>query len=156
MQPPRTGPDWGYRMRRECFRGTEPGRGLRCVLPGPVLYQGRTGPPVPYDVRDILGHWVRPPAREGGHCPHACCRNRRPHPDKFPLLWPTAELHRASERQLMYHLREHCHDERCAKQVVRELDRRENAIARRARAKGRRLSRDAEFRAHLENEWGRA
>ena len=109
-----------------------------------------------YDVRDILGHWVKPTSRESAPCPHACCRNRRPHPDKFPLLWPTRELHRASERQLMYHLREHCHDERCAKQVVRELDRRENAIARRARARGRRQTRDSEFRAHLENEWARA
>lgn len=111
---------------------------------------------MPYDVRDILGHWVKPTTREAGPCPHACCRGRRPHPDKFPLLWPTKELHRASERQLMYHVTEHCSDARCIAQVERELNRRQNAVNRRERARGRRKSRDADYRAYLENEWVKA
>jgi len=105
-----------------------------------------------YDVRDILGHWVKPRTAAAEMCPHRCCRNRRPHPDNFPVLLDTKQLHRASENQLMYHLRRRGGEDRAVRQVVRELDRRENAVKRRARARDR----DAEFRAYLENEWAAA
>jgi hypothetical protein len=35
-----------------------------------------------YDIRDLLGHFVKPREREGEMCPHACCRGRRPHPER--------------------------------------------------------------------------
>ena len=110
-----------------------------------------------YDIRDLLGHWVRPRAREGQHCPHACCRGRRPHPDNFPVLIPRAELRRADEGLLMRHLRRWGHRDDAVNQVIGELDRRErverNAAARRDRARHRRATRQDEYRAYLENEW---
>lgn len=113
-----------------------------------------------YDVRDLIGHWVKPRSAEGEMCPHACCRGFRPHPDNFPVILSARQLRGSSERQLVYHLRKHGGSDRAVRQVVGELDRRENVTRRaaraRERARGRRASADAEFRAHLENEWARA
>lgn len=115
---------------------------------------------MPYDIRDLLGHWVKPRKREGQHCPHACCRNRRPHPDRFPVLIPRAELRQADENLLVRHLGRWGHRDDAVRQVVGELDRRErvqrNAQARRERSRARRASKQEEYRAHLESEWIRA
>lgn len=114
-----------------------------------------------YDIRDLLGHWVKPRRREQQMCPHACCRNRRVHPDNFPVILPRGILHKANERELLNHLNRHGASgpkaDQVARQVVGELDRRETsekaARARRDRAKDRRASRDSEFRAYQESQW---
>lgn len=113
-----------------------------------------------YDVRDLLGHWVKPAKAGGEMCPHRCCRGRRPHPDRFPVILPKTLLRDAPESQLWGHLEKygnHAKGGKVGEQVVGELTRRErvqaNARGRRDRAKSRRAGHDAEFRAHLENEW---
>jgi hypothetical protein len=113
-----------------------------------------------YDVRDLLGHFVKPKRAAGEMCPHRCCRGRRPHPDRFPVILPKTLLRDAPEGELWGHLERHGGGDRGGKvgeQIVGELTRREriqaNARGRRARAKDRRADRDSQFRAHLENEW---
>lgn len=112
-----------------------------------------------YDVRDLLGHWVKPRRREGQKCPHACCRNRRVHPDRFPVILDRELLRSASEEDLVHHLNraDVGHSDRAIAQITGEIDRRErvqrNRAARRDRAAGRRRSRHEDFRAHLEGEF---
>jgi hypothetical protein len=115
---------------------------------------------VSYDIRDLLGHWVKPKTRAGEMCPHACCRGRRPHPERFPVILPKSLLREASERELWAHLDRYGggrQGERVGTQVVAELTRREarqdKARARRDRAKDRRRTKDDEFRSYLESEW---
>lgn len=106
-----------------------------------------------YDVRDLLGHWVRPASRSDEACPHKCCRGRRPHPERFPVILAKKDLRRLSKRELWAHLN-HYGDrpdaDRMSRQVVGELDRREAAER---RARGRRVTRDDEYRAYLEAEF---
>lgn len=139
-----------------------------------------------YDVRDLLGHFVKPSNREGGMCLHRCCRGKRPHPDRFPLILDRSDLRRANEAQLIKHLERWGHRDGVVKQVTGELDRRElrsltreqlaershhpatsrqyrrqllaeaNRRDRSERAKSNRASRDADYRAYLENEFVRA
>lgn len=112
-----------------------------------------------YSVRDLLGHFVKPTRREGRMCPHACCKGRRPHPDRFPVLLPKDVVRHASDKDLVRHLEKESvgRSGEAVTQVVNELDRREKstarAQARRARATGRRQSRQSEYRDYLETEW---
>lgn len=57
-----------------------------------------------YNVRDLLGHWVRPRSREAAMCPHPCCRGKRPHPDRFPVLLPKGMARRLTDTELIAHL----------------------------------------------------
>lgn len=100
-----------------------------------------------YNVRDLIGHWVKPRSRQGKMCPHACCRNRRVHPDNFPVLLPAELLRRAPEKDLLYHY-EHTGNDRARAQVLAEVDRREQSE--RARAKGREAARGRAFARQLE------
>lgn len=113
-----------------------------------------------YNIRDLLGHWVRlpPRSREQGMCPHPCCRGKRPHPDRFPLLLPAGVLRSASEDDLLRHLQKESvgNHGRAVTQVVRELDRREDTRKAREGAAARKTGRRDEYRAYLENEWTRA
>ena len=47
-----------------------------------------------YNVRDLLGHFVKPRAAKGKMCPHACCRNKRVHPGNMPVILPSKLLAR--------------------------------------------------------------
>lgn len=113
-----------------------------------------------YDIRDLLGHWVKPKQAAGEMCPHACCKGRRVHPERFPVILPRTLLREAPERELWAHLDRYGGGRQGGKvgeQIVAELTRREasqdKARARRDRAKDRRRTKDDEFRSHLENEW---
>lgn len=99
-----------------------------------------------YNVRDLLGHWVKPKSAGGKMCPHACCKGKRVHPANFPVILPRELLRKASERDLMKHYQrmgadDPTHD-RARRQIEAEIDRREQAERRRAasaeRAKDRR------------------
>lgn len=88
-----------------------------------------------YNVRDLIGHWVKPRSAKGKMCPHACCRNRRVHPDNFPVILPAKLLRRASDRDLEQQYERHGSNDRARAQVLRELERRDRAdAARRVRA----------------------
>lgn len=110
-----------------------------------------------YNIRDLLGHWVKlpPRSRENGMCPHPCCRGRRPHPDRFPLMLPAGVLHSASVAELEAHLGKESVGKsgRAVSQVVRELDRRERRAEHRESRRAARGRRDEEYRLYLESEW---
>jgi len=85
-----------------------------------------------YNVRDLIGHWVKPRSRAGKMCPHKCCRGYRGHPDNFPVILPRELLRTASERDLIAHYEQHgardCAScEKVRTQVLGEIDRREDA-----------------------------
>jgi hypothetical protein len=97
---------------------------------------------VPYSVRDLLGHFVKPRSMRGKMCPHACCRNKRVHPDNMPVILPSKLLRRASDEDLEAHWEriqgDSRKDERARAQVLHEMDRRDNeARAKNARAAAR-------------------
>jgi hypothetical protein len=114
-----------------------------------------------YNIRDLLGHFVKVPPRknEEGMCPHACCRGRRPHPDRFPVILPRAVLRSATDAELERHFAKRTvgDSDAAVAQVVGELQRREDAreraAARKTRARGRRESRSEEYRLYVESEW---
>jgi hypothetical protein len=56
-----------------------------------------------YNVRDMIGHFVKPRRAEGRMCPHACCRGHRVHPDNYPVILPSRLLRRASDYDLAEH-----------------------------------------------------
>ena len=82
-----------------------------------------------YDVRDLLGHYVKPKSAEGKMCPHACCRNKRVHPANMPVVLPSKLLRRASDDDLADHYArvqgDSRKDERARAQVLHEMDRRD-------------------------------
>lgn len=112
-----------------------------------------------YNVRDLLGHFIKPANKAGAMCPHPCCKGRRPHPDKWPLMLDRGTLKGASDEELYQHLQRDRvgRSGRAVTQVVKELERRETRQARkeaaRDRAKGRRASKAEEYRLYLETEW---
>jgi hypothetical protein len=105
-----------------------------------------------YNVRDILGHWVKPRSRQGDACPHACCRGRRVHPANLPVMLKPRLLRQLPERTLVEHMERHP-DERVVTQTLGEIDRRERAAAAR---KHRRFVRVTEREELLEYEMQRA
>ncbi|HEY6275588.1 MAG TPA: hypothetical protein VIX86_04580 [Streptosporangiaceae bacterium] len=90
-----------------------------------------------YNVRDLIGHWVKPRSAEGKLCPHACCRNRRVHPANMPVILPNKLLRRASDDDLGEHydrVAGNPKEARARAQILHEMDRRDRAeIARRER-----------------------
>jgi len=99
-----------------------------------------------YSIRDIQGHFVRPPSARGERCPHACCRNRRTHPDNLPVVPHKRELRGASDAALERHLRKHSDDIRVIIQVGAEIDRREERARELARRKAERQAATADRR----------
>ncbi len=92
-----------------------------------------------YDIRDLLGHFVRPKSAKGDMCPHACCRNRRVHPANMPVILPRKLLRRASDEDLAAHYErvqgDSYREERARAQVLHEMQRRDDeAAARKGRA----------------------
>lgn len=84
-----------------------------------------------YNVRDMLGHFVKPKSERGKMCKHACCRNRRVHPDNMPVILPSRLLRRASDEDLAAHYErvqgDSPKDQRARAQVLHEMDRRDEA-----------------------------
>jgi hypothetical protein len=99
-----------------------------------------------YNVRDILGHYVRPRSARGDLCPHSCCQGQRAHPARMPAYLPPKMLHQASDQQLLDHYDRHGDCPRCRKQILREFERRDLTVTRRKaagqRATSRRLERE--------------
>ena len=89
-----------------------------------------------YNVRDLIGHFVKPRSAEGRMCPHACCRNRRVHPANMPVILPNKLLRRASDEDLQAHYArvsgDSAKDARARAQVLHEMDRRDRLEERRA------------------------
>jgi hypothetical protein len=95
-----------------------------------------------YNVRDMLGHFVRPRSERGHMCPHACCRNKRVHPANMPTILPSRLLRRASDDDLAEHYGRvqgnSYRDERARAQVLHEMDRRDTeTVAKKNRAAAR-------------------
>ena len=84
-----------------------------------------------YNVRDMLGHFVRPRSAAGDMCEHACCRGRRHHPAGRPKILPRKALRHASDANLEAQYEraqgDSKHDERVRAQVLHEMDRRDAA-----------------------------
>ncbi len=104
-----------------------------------------------YDVRDLLGHFVKPRSAGGDMCEHACCRGRRQHPRGQAVLLPSKALRHASDDVLMARYSQHQgdgkRDQRIRAQVLHEMDRRdreERARAGRSHAKFARQLEQAE------------
>ena len=95
-----------------------------------------------YNVRDLLGHFVKPRSERDHMCPHACCRNKRVHPDNMPVILPNKLLRRASDADLAAHYDrvqgDSAKDQRARAQVLHEMDRRDTeAKVKDSRARGR-------------------
>src|SRR5271156_3437187 len=99
-----------------------------------------------YNVRDVLGHYVRPKSARGDTCPHSCCQGRRVHTSRMPAFLPPRMLKTASDNDLADHYQKHGDCPKCQRQIEREMDRRDRQeIARRAvgqRAWSRRMERE--------------
>jgi hypothetical protein len=83
-------------------------------------------------------HFVKPRSAEQKMCPHACCRNKRVHPDNMPVILPNKLLHRASDEDLAAHYDrvqgDSKKDQRARAQVLHEMERSDNeAVARKGR-----------------------
>ncbi len=91
-----------------------------------------------YNIRDLIGHWVAPRSGAGKMCPHACCRNRRVHPDNYPVILPSKLLHRASDQDLAEHFKDvsrgsSAKDQRATAQILHEMQRRDELAERKRR-----------------------
>lgn len=115
-----------------------------------------------YNIRDLLGHFVKvpPDKNEDGMCPHPCCRGKRPHPDRFPVMLPKGLPARMTDHELEQHFQKPGvgDNPRAVKQVLGELDKREKRRDLDLRSpteqrRDARAQRADEYRAHLENEW---
>jgi len=110
---------------------------------------------VSYNVRDMLGHFVRPRSAEGDMCEHACCRGRRQHPKGTPKVLPSKALRHASDENLAARYSsiegDSKKDERARAQLLHEMQRRDDAARakdERAHAKYARQLEHAELREH--------
>ncbi len=103
-----------------------------------------------YDVRDRLGHFVKPRSAELTACPHACCQGRRPHPEKLPVKFDKQHLRSLSEPELIREMEQYSNFTRERKdaylQIIAEIDRRDRAEKAAARRKHRRESANQEYR----------
>lgn len=84
-----------------------------------------------YNVRDILGHFVKPRSERGDLCPHRCCQGRRVHPDKFPEILPRRMLRGMTDEELAEHFGKYAGNQKSGAQVLTEVHRRDVAKARR-------------------------
>lgn len=94
-----------------------------------------------YNIRDWLGHWVKPRTAGGKPCPHACCRGRRQHPPNFPVILGRDTLRAASDQQLAEHYAKHAGNGNARRQIEAEMNRRDRADERRKAAAGRSAAR---------------
>lgn len=110
-----------------------------------------------YSLRDLLGHFVKVPPRANvdGMCPHPCCKGRRPHPEKLPVMLSAPTLRALSVAELEAHYQRESvgKNGKAVSQVLRELERREKAVEIRNAKNSARASRADEHRAYLEHQW---
>src|SRR5262245_40305207 len=113
----------------------------------------------------MIGHWVTPASAAGKMCPHACCRNKRVRPANYPVVLPNPLLRRASEQDLAQHCakasdRDTPANERARAQLLHEMQRRDDAEARRhdraLEHKRRVFSRRIERAEEVDRAWDRA
>lgn len=114
-----------------------------------------------YDVRDQLGHFVKPVQAEDHPCPHRCCQGQRVHPETLPVKLDRRYLRSLSPGELETELGQYSryadsHEEGFL-QVIAELDRRDTsarlAEARKARARDRRQHREQEYQDEVYRQW---
>lgn len=92
-------------------------------------------------------------------CPHPCCRGRRRHPDRFPVMLPKGLLDSATDEELITHLQRPAVGDNgdAVVQAVGELERREQrqkrADLRKSVQRHKRRSKQEEYRLWLETEW---
>lgn len=108
-----------------------------------------------YNVRDLLGHFIKPASREEAPCPHACCKGKRPHPRKLPVMLSAAELRKMSDEALYEHYNrpETGKSGRAVRAALAEMERREEAKAAASRRAGARAGKADEYRSYLEHQW---
>lgn len=99
-----------------------------------------------YNVRDRIGHWVKPRSAEGQHCQHACCRGYREHPKHLPVILPNKTLHRMSDEELASHFDRVSEgstkeEAKSRDQILHEFERRDRAADRRRATEQRRQER---------------
>jgi hypothetical protein len=124
------------------FRDNEP-IGTRTARRGGVIVAR-------YNIRDLIGHWVKPRSAQGKMCPYACCRGYRVHPGNYPVILPNPLLRKASEDDLAYHYA-HTGSDQAQAQILHEMDRRDKAdIAREARKQEHQRRMFARRLAHAE------
>ncbi len=105
-----------------------------------------------YNIRDLLGHFVKPKSAKGDMCPHACCRNRRVHPANMPVILPRRLLRRASDEDLMAHYDRNQGDSRREERARMQVLHVEQADAREASY----LAAEEATRGNMVNRKGRA
>lgn len=114
-----------------------------------------------YNVRDQLGHFVKPESQADHPCHHRCCRGERAHPKGLPVKLDRRYLRSLSGDELETELSQYTrfidtHEEGFL-QVVAELDRRDEseklASARKARARERRQQRESEYKDEVYRQW---
>lgn len=113
-----------------------------------------------YNVRDLLGHFVRPKSLRGDMCPHKCCRNKRVHPENFPVILSRRMLRYSTDEELAQHSLRYKDNEKVQAQVYQEMDRRDDlAMRKRQSAKARKeraAARKIERQEYLDHEINRA
>lgn len=106
-----------------------------------------------YNRRDLIGHWVRKQQPTQRMCTHACCRGKRVHPDNYPVVLPDRLLKHASEEDLAAAYDKYPTEQRRA-QILHEMDRRDQAAARKEQrkqeARRRMFARQTERQEHIE------
>lgn len=114
-----------------------------------------------YNVRDQLGHYVKPKSARGHVCHHLCCSGTRVHPDKLPVKISRGYLRTLDAAQLereldIYVNFSESHAEGMT-QIFSEIDRREEAEKQRARRRmlsaERREHRTAEHADEVYRQW---
>ena len=108
-----------------------------------------------YNIRDLLGHWVKPKSARGELCPHKCCGGQRAHPQAEPLVPNKALLRAMTDEQWMAHAQQiDWRNERQVQEYIAEAerrDRRDAAARRRATsAADKRRNRAIDFEIEIE------
>lgn len=114
-----------------------------------------------YNVRDQLGHYVKPAGMADHPCPHRCCQGKRVHPKNLPVKLDRSYLRTLSGPELETELDQYINysstHEEGMHQIIAELTRREDAEKRaelnKQRAKVRREQRQSEYRDEVYRNW---
>lgn len=114
-----------------------------------------------YNVRDQLGHYVKPQSQADHPCHHRCCRGERAHPKNLPVKLDRQYLRSLSGDELETELSQYTRfidtHEGGFLQIVAELDRRDEsekrAAARKQRARERRQERESEYQDEVYRQW---
>ena len=114
-----------------------------------------------YNVRDQVGHYVKPKTARGHPCHHSCCNGARVHPDNLPVKISRSYLRTLKGADLESELETYTNysetHEHGFLQILAELDRRETSVKRAAdrkvRATDRRERRNSEHSDEVYRQW---